>query len=261
MTQARPVQPWEEFCGSADVVRHYASQSRLQAPERAIFERLGALLPESELLDLGVGGGRTATALALRCRRYLGGDYAEPMVRACRERFSDLILNHDIRFEKVDARAMPFDDASFDIVLFSFNGIDLVGADARATALAECRRVLRPGGRLVYSSHNLNWMDNRRGIRWTGLRDYLETHRFWSRMRRLNQAVWPIADRAWVELTDPLAGGCNYYIRPAELVRQTLAQGFEDVSLFDLRGREVRDPQAQAGLSDPWIYLHARASR
>lgn len=262
MTQdARPIQPWEEFYGSADVVRHYARQSRLQSPERAIFDRLGAILPGSDLLDLGVGGGRTTTELAPRCRRYLGADYAAPMVQACRDRFSDLILNHDIRFEVVDARAMPFKDASFDIVLFSFNGIDLVGAEARATALAECRRVLRPGGRLVYSSHNLNWLDSRRGIRWAGLRDYLETQRFWSRMRRLNQAAWPIAGRAWVELTDPLAGGLNYYIRPAELVRQTLAQGFEDVSLFDLRGHEIRDPQQQVGLSDPWIYLHARASR
>jgi hypothetical protein len=93
------------------------------------------------------------------------------------------------------------------------------------------------------------------------LRDYLETHRFWSHMRRLNRAVWPIADRVWVELNDPLAGGGNYYVRPVELVRQTLAQGFEDVSLFDLQGHEARDLQQQAGLSDPWTYVHARAPR
>jgi hypothetical protein len=45
------------------------------------------------------------------------------------------------------------------------------------------------------------------------------------------------------------------------MVRQTLAQGFEDVGLFDLDGREVRDSQQQAALGDPWVYLHARASR
>jgi SAM-dependent methyltransferase len=261
MAQAGPVPHWETFYASDDVVRHYARQSRLQLPERAIFNRIGPALSESHLLDLGVGGGRTTMELALRCKRYLGADFAAPMVAACRERFAELILNHGLRFEMVDARAMPFDDASFDVVLFSFNGIDLVGADARATALAECRRVLKPGGHLVYSSHNLNWMDSRRGIRWTGLRDYIETHRFWSRMRRLNHAAWPIAPRDWVELTDPLAGGCNYYIRPAELVRQTLAQGFDAVSLFDLQGVRVDDPQQQARLCDPWIYLHARASR
>lgn len=261
MSQAHPAQRWEDFYQSADVVRYYANQSHLQAPERTIFDGLGVGLQSSDLLDLGVGGGRTTMELALRCRRYLGSDFAAPMVAACRERFSDLILNHDIRFEVVDARAMPFESASFDVVLFSFNGIDLVGAEARATALSECRRVLRPGGHLVYSSHNLNWMDSRRGIRWQGLRHYLGTQRFWSRMRQLNQAAWPIENRAWVELMDPLAGGCNYYVRPAELVRQTLVQGFEDVTLFDLQGRQVHDPQQQASLSDPWIYLHARASR
>ncbi|MFM2372239.1 MAG: hypothetical protein RIS85_1961 [Pseudomonadota bacterium] len=261
MAQASPVPHWETFYASDDVVRHYARQSRLQLPERAIFDRIGPALSESHLLDLGVGGGRTTMELALRCKRYLGADFAAPMVAACRERFAELILKHGLRFEVVDARAMPFEDASFDIVLFSFNGIDLVGADARATALSECRRVLRPGGHLVYSSHNLSWMDRRRAIRWQGLRDYLETQRFWSHMRRINRGVWPIDGREWAELIDPLAGGCNYYVRPRELVRQTLAHGFEDLHLFDLKGQQVDNPAAQAQLTDPWVYVHARASR
>lgn len=262
MPAARSITRWEEFYGSTEVVRRYAQQSHLQAPERVIFDEvIGDALKDSAFLDLGVGGGRTTAVLARRCQRYVGSDYAEPMVQACRERFGELIAHHGLRFDVVDARAMPYADASFDVVLFSFNGIDLVGADARATALAECRRVLKPGGHLVYSSHNLNWMDSRRGIRWEGLRDYVQTQRFWSRMRRLNHAAWPIAQREWVELTDPLAGGCNYYIRPRELVRQTLAQGFESVSLFDLQGRQFHDAAQQAAISDPWVYLHARASR
>jgi SAM-dependent methyltransferase len=248
MAQADPIPHWEDFYGSDHVVRRYARQSHLQLPERAIFERIGPELSESRMLDLGVGGGRTTFELA-------------PMVAACRERFSELILNHDIQFQVVDARAMPFADASFDIVLFSFNGIDLVGAEARATALAECRRVLRPGGHLVYSSHNLNWMDSRWSLRWNGLRDYVETQRFWSQMRRTNRSVWPILARDWVELIDPLAGGSNCYIRPLELVRQTLEQGFEDLQLYDLRGRQIDDSQQRARLTDPWVYVHARASR
>ena len=262
MPQARAVTRWEEFYGSTEVVRRYAQQSHLQVPERVIFDTaIGAALSHGDLLDLGVGGGRTTMELAHRCQRYVGADYAEPMVRACRERFSDLIVRHGLRFDVVDARAMPYEDASFDIVLFSFNGIDLVGADARATALAECRRVLRPGGHLVYSSHNLNWMDSRWGIRWQGLRDYVEIQRFCSRILHLNRGVWPIAERAWVELLDPLAGGRNYYVRPPELVRQTLEQGFDGLRLYDLRGRQIDDLQQRARLTDPWVYVHARASR
>ena len=263
MPQASAITRWEEFYGSTEVVRRYARQAHLQVPERVIFDTVigDAALAQATMLDLGVGGGRTTMQLARRCLRYVGADYAEPMVQACRARFGDLMAHHGLRFDVVDARDMPYEDATFDVVLFSFNGIDLVGADARAKALAECRRVLKPGGHLVYSSHNLNWMDSRRGIRWEGLRDYVQTQRFWTRMRRLNHAVWPIAPREWVELTDPLAGGCNYYLRPRELVRQTLAQGFASVRLFDLQGRQFDAAPQQAAISDPWVYLHARASR
>jgi hypothetical protein len=80
-------------------------------------------------------------------------------------------------------------------------------------------------------------------------------------MRRINRGVWPIDGRAWAELIDPLAGGCNYYVRPRELVRQTLAHGFEDLHLFDLKGQQVDNPAAQMRLTDPWVYVHARASR
>ncbi|MEX8492921.1 class I SAM-dependent methyltransferase [Sphaerotilus sp.] len=262
MFQARATTRWEAFYGSAEVVRRYAQQSRLQEPERVIFDTaIGAALQHSQLLDIGVGGGRTTVELARRCRRYVGADCAEPMVQACRERFGDLIVRHGLQFDVVDARAMPYEDASFDVVLFSFNGIDLVGAGARMTALAECRRMLRPGGHLVYSSHNLNWMDRRWGIRWHGLRDYVETQYFWSQMRRINRSAWPIVERDWLELIDPLAGGSNYYVRPQELVRQTLEQGFDDLQLYDLRGRRIDDPPQRARLTDPWVYVHARASR
>lgn len=259
---ANVTRSWDEFYRSSEVVAHYASKHRLQAPERAIFEVIGAeVLARSSLLDLGVGGGRTTHELAARCQRYVGADYAAPMVAACRTRFADLIVQRDVRFEVADARAMPFEDGAFDIVFFSFNGIDLVGQAARDQALAECRRVLRPGGWFVYSSHNLNWMDSRAGIRWEGLRDFIEAQLFWSRMKMLNRSLWPIANRPSAELIDPYGGGHTYYVRPAEMLRQTREQGFGAIRVFDLAGREVGDERRVAALNDAWVYLLCRNER
>lgn len=255
MSNVSKIALWEEFYRSGAVVEQYARLTSLQAPERAIFDAIGPALKQSRLLDLGVGGGRTTHELMQRCDHYVGADYAEPMVAACRSKFADQILNHDVRFEVADARALPFADASFDVVFFSFNGIDLVGADSRATALAECRRVLRPGGHFVYSSHNLNWLDSRRNVRWEGLRDYLETQRFWSAMRRINREIWPISQRSSVELVDPYGGGLTCYVRPEELLRQTRACGFDRARVFDLNGLEVQDSARVVCLTDAWVYV------
>jgi SAM-dependent methyltransferase len=55
-----------------------------------------------------------------------------------------------------DAEAIPFADASFDLACSAFGAFPFV-ADA-GRALAETARVLRPGGRLVFSvTHPLRW--------------------------------------------------------------------------------------------------------
>ena len=72
------------------------------------------------------------------------------MLAACRSRFPDL------EFVQADASDLSqFPDASFDVVVFSFNGIDCLHPDAvRLRCIAEIRRVLSPGGTAVISEHN-----------------------------------------------------------------------------------------------------------
>lgn len=61
------------------------------------------------------------------------------------------------RLVQADAQHLPFRDASFDVVASAFGGIPFV-ADSAGT-MRECARVLRPGGRLVFSvTHPLRWV-------------------------------------------------------------------------------------------------------
>lgn len=58
---------------------------------------------------------------------------------------------------QADAQALPLADASYDVVVSAFGAIPFV-ADG-AGVVRECARVLRPGGRLVFSvTHPLRWV-------------------------------------------------------------------------------------------------------
>jgi SAM-dependent methyltransferase len=133
---------------SPEVVERYAAAADLMPAEEVLFGRY--LRTGMDILDVGVGAGRTTGALRAVAGRYVGVDYAEAMVEACRRRFPDLEF---VRADAADLSAFP--DASFDAVIFSFNGVDyLPGDDRRQLFLREAHRVLRAAGVLILSRHN-----------------------------------------------------------------------------------------------------------
>jgi len=131
-----------------DVADHYAAMEDLTPCEKSLFDEF--IKPGAVILDLGVGGGRTTPYLSSRASRYLGVDYSVEMVRRCQQKFSGR------EFVIADASDLKFlESGSLDAVVFAFNGMDYVIPDeARHRCLEECRRVLRPNGVLVFSSHN-----------------------------------------------------------------------------------------------------------
>lgn len=94
-------------------------------------------------LDVGTGTGAVALRAARAGASVVGLDLAPGMVENARRRAADEGL--DVEFDVGDAEALPYEDASFDVVA-SAVGVFLT-PDHRVAA-AELARVCRPGGRL-----------------------------------------------------------------------------------------------------------------
>lgn len=137
-----------------EAVGTYARYETLGVTEVTALQSVAARARDGRILDIGVGGGRTVTALLELSRDYTGVDYVIEMVEACRTRFPG------VRFEHADARAMPqFADASFDLIVFAWAGICMVDHAGHIAILKEVRRLLKPGGAFIFSSYNQNSPD------------------------------------------------------------------------------------------------------
>ena len=247
----------------SSVVEEYAAYSHLQPPERTILEFLRGKLPTMSMLDIGVGGGRTTAHFADLVRRYVGADYAEDMVNACRKRFAQ--APDSVSFQVADARKMPqFADGEFDFVLFSFNGIDGLSHDDRQLVYQEIRRILKPGGYFCFSAHNLNqaasmFTFSRWRLSWNLKKswNYLKKLFLLSRVYNKRADIRELAHKQHAIIID---GAHNYqlkhyYIRPLEQIRQ-LEPYFKNVSVYALsgEGKKVEDPQLLKTIDHAWIY-------
>src|SRR5436190_16711086 len=101
------------------------------------------LLSVERVLDVACGSGNTALAAARRFAEVVGVDYVPALLAHGRERTAAEGL--EIEFVEGDAQALPFADASFDVVLSTFGA--MFAPDQEKTA-AELLRVCRPGGRI-----------------------------------------------------------------------------------------------------------------
>jgi demethylmenaquinone methyltransferase/2-methoxy-6-polyprenyl-1,4-benzoquinol methylase len=104
-------------------------------------------------LDVCSGTGETAAALAARASpetTILAVDFCPPMLAGLAEKNARRISGPAIRAIVADVKRLPVRDASADLITISFATRNLNLSRAVLTAtLAEFRRVLRPGGRLV----------------------------------------------------------------------------------------------------------------
>ena len=138
MSEAGAGVDWNEMASS------YARQSWLEwASVRRLLDLL-APSPCERMLDVATGPATLLSELAGRAERprfAVGIDSSPRMLAAAPA------LPAGWQLQEADAERLPFGDAEFDVVGAAYL-LHVLGPESRARVIAECARVLRPGGRL-----------------------------------------------------------------------------------------------------------------
>ena len=95
------------------------------------------------VLDVAAGNGNATLAAARRFAEVVSTDYVGALLDRGRERAKADRL--PVTFQEADAEALPFADASFDVVLSTFG---VMFTPNQEQAANELRRVCRPGGKI-----------------------------------------------------------------------------------------------------------------
>ena len=95
------------------------------------------------VLDVAAGNGNATLAAARRFAHVTSTDYVPELLEKGRLRAES--ENLAVHFEVADAEALPYEAASFDVVLSTFG---VMFAPDQASAAREMLRVVRPGGRI-----------------------------------------------------------------------------------------------------------------
>jgi ubiquinone/menaquinone biosynthesis C-methylase UbiE len=118
------------------------------------LQLVGELLAEGvdlrageQVLDVAAGNGNATLAAARRFASVTSTDYVPALIERGRRRAEAEGLT--VRFEVADAEALPYADASFDVVLSTFG---VMFAPDHPQAAGELMRVCRPGGRIGLAS-------------------------------------------------------------------------------------------------------------
>jgi SAM-dependent methyltransferase len=115
----------------------------------ADLARRAAALAPADVLELAAGTGISTVALrsALpHTTRIVATDLNPPMLEIAQAK---LPTGANVTFQQADAMALPFPDAAFDLIVIQFG---VMFFPDKPAAYKEARRVLKPGGALLFSA-------------------------------------------------------------------------------------------------------------
>ena len=113
----------------------------------ATLVSFAGVVPGEAVLDVACGTGVVSVTAARKGARVRGLDLAPALLVRARENAA--LAQVEIDFVEGDAEALPYPDASFDVVLSQFGHMF---APRPEVATAEMLRVLKPGGRIAFST-------------------------------------------------------------------------------------------------------------
>ena len=128
-----------------DLLNDILSGGQVRLWRRAVARITGAG-PGTRVLDLAAGTGTSALSFTATGADCVACDFSLGMLRAGQSRLAGRQQGGRVGLVAGDALRLPFRDEAFDAVTISFG---LRNVASPGAALAEMRRVTRPGGRLV----------------------------------------------------------------------------------------------------------------
>jgi ubiquinone/menaquinone biosynthesis C-methylase UbiE len=164
--------------------------------QEMLAERRAALVPRAKgtVLEVGIGSGLNLRHYSAAVERLYAVDPSPELLTMARKHVRDSRM--DVEFVCQSAERLSFPDATFDSVVMTWTLCSIPDA---AAALREIRRVLKPGGELIFVEHGL--------------------------AAEPRVAAW---QRRLTPLWRPLAGGCHLDRPIAALIRTA---GFTIVEL------------------------------
>ncbi|NNF36151.1 MAG: class I SAM-dependent methyltransferase [Saprospiraceae bacterium] len=161
----------DQYGTAAYHYKEYALNVGLWKSEEYVFRK--HVITSSKILDLGCGAGRTTFALYdLGYHGIVGVDLTPEMIEAALDVKKQLEI--EVSFYVGDATDLNYENQSFDVVFFSFNGMMSIPSQAkRDQALNEIRRILKPDGLYIFTTHDQDmephflefWKEEK--IKWT----------------------------------------------------------------------------------------------
>jgi SAM-dependent methyltransferase len=147
---ARAARTWWDANAAEYLAEHgrFLASELIWGPEGVSERDLALLAPYDGAigLEIGAGAAQGAAYLASLGAQVIATDLSFQMLRGA---------THDLLVQ-ADARALPFADGTFDFAFSAYGALPFLPDAGRV--LAEWARVIRPGGRLVFSvTHPIRW--------------------------------------------------------------------------------------------------------
>jgi SAM-dependent methyltransferase len=139
--------PFAEFKARQRLMwAHFAPTAMFTTPVAASLVNFAGVAAGEQVLDVGTGTGVVAVTAARAGARVSGLDLSPALLEEA-QRNAQIAGFERIAWTEGDAEHLPYPDASFDVVLSQFGHMF---APRPEVAIAEMRRVLRPGGRVAF---------------------------------------------------------------------------------------------------------------
>jgi SAM-dependent methyltransferase len=244
-----------------DLVKAYATRD-LRPVEVMLLVRYREAL-SGRVLELGCGAGRLTGYLAELASAAHGVDISPAMVEYCRRAYPRATFGDgDLR----DLSA--FEPGSFDVIVATYNVIDVVGDEERHRVLDGMHRVLAADGLLIMSTHNRDYAPRLgeplqlRGRSPLRMAITLARMPRWQRNRRRllplerNESGYAILNDISHDFS-----ALHYYIWHDDQERQLTEHGFELQECLDLDGRSVESDHGAPDCSELHYVARPRATR